>query len=187
MSRLLRTLMILWGCCLGVSACGYHFQGPVQFAPQLNPLYVEAPSPYGQLAQSLQQSLKVSQMDIAPSAGSARAILRIVRDDTVQQLLSVSSSQQTRQYQLSIVVTYEICNAQGKILVGPETLTESRPLTTQSNQILGSSNEANLFYQQMRRTLAQAIINRIASEDVTALLQRELSLTPQHKAGAVQQ
>ncbi len=180
----LRKLIGLLGCCLSVSACGYHFQGPVQLAPQLNPLYVQAPSPYGQLAQSLQQLLKVSQIAVASSPAGASAVLSILRDDTVQQLLSVSSSQQTRQYQLSIVVTYEITDPQGKTLVGPETLTESRPLTTQSNQILGSSNEANLFYQQMRRSLAQAIINRIASTDVTAILQRNMTPTVHIKPGA---
>ena len=49
----------------------------------------------------------------------------------------------------------------------------------QSNQILGSSNEANLFYQQMRRTLAYAIMNRIASQEVTQQIMTETEVLRQ--------
>ena len=44
--------------------------------------------------------------------------------------------------------------------------------------ILGSSNEANLFYQQMRRTLAYAIMNRIASKEVTNIVNAAFATKP---------
>ncbi len=60
-----------------------------------------------------------------------------------------------------------------------QTLEETRSITVQSNQILGSSNEATLFYQQMRRTLAYAIMNRIASKEVTRMVTKEFQHEPQ--------
>lgn len=86
--------------------------------------------------------------------------------------MSSNSTQQTRQYNLSVLVEFEINTAQGEVLVGKQTLTESKPITFQSNQLLGSSNEAVLFYQQMRRTLAYAIMNRIASKEITTIIMR---------------
>jgi outer membrane lipopolysaccharide assembly protein LptE/RlpB len=43
----------------------------------------------------------------------------------------------------------------------------------QSNQILGSSNEATMYYQQMRRSIAGAIMNRLASTQVTDIINHE--------------
>ena len=48
-----------------------------------------------------------------------------------------------------------------------QTLRETDAITFQSNQILGSSDEVNVMYQQMRRTLAYAIIRALASNEAS--------------------
>ena len=58
---------------------------------------------------------------------------------------------------------------------------ETRPATVQSDQILGSSNERNLAYQQMRRGLAYAIMHRIASKDVTNMINKAFNLETKTK------
>jgi LPS-assembly lipoprotein len=152
---------------VSLSSCGFHLQGEKQLAPPLHRMYLQTPDPYGQLAQTLKQYLKLSKVQLASSPQEAATILSILRDDTSEDLLSVSGTQLTRQYNLKVTVVFEITDPQGRILVNPQTLAESRVITVQSNQILGNSNEANLFYQQMRRTLAYSIINRIASKEIT--------------------
>jgi LPS-assembly lipoprotein len=156
--------------CLLLSACGFHMQGTRVLAPPLHRLYLKTSDPYGHLARSLEQSLKMSNVQLVNSPEQATAILSILRDDTSQDLLGVSGTQQTRQYTIRVTVTFDITDAKGRTLVGPQSLTESRIITVQSNQVLGSSNEATLFYQQMRRTLAYAILNRIASKEITRMI-----------------
>ncbi|TAK78871.1 MAG: hypothetical protein EPO11_00840 [Gammaproteobacteria bacterium] len=158
-------LMFLMTLCL--TACGYHLQGQTQLAPPLQRLYLQSPDPYGALSHNLQQALKLSHVQLTTSPADATTILAILSDIPSQKLLSVSGTQQTRQYQLGVTVTYEIQNAKGLTIIGPEALSETRTLTIQSNQILGSSNEATMLYQQMRSALAFAIMNRIASQEVT--------------------
>lgn len=164
--KLLHAILLL---CLGcvITGCGFHLQGETQLAPPLHRLYLQTSDPYGQLARSLQQYLKLSRVQLVSSPQEATTILNILHDDTSQELLSVSGTQQTRQYTLKVTVTFEINDAAGRTLVRPQTLSESRTITVQSNQVLGSSNEASLFYQQMRRTLAYAIIKRIASREIS--------------------
>jgi LPS-assembly lipoprotein len=140
----------------------------MQLAPKLHRLYLQTPDPYGYLARSLQQYLKLSKVQLACSPKEASAVLVILHDDTSQELLSVSGTQQTRQYILKVTVVFAVHSPTGLVWVSPQTLSESRTITVQSNQILGSSNEANLFYQQMRRTLAYAIMRRLASREITA-------------------
>ena len=153
--------------CLLLTGCGFQLQGEKHLAQPLHRLYLQTPDPYGQLARSIKQYLKMSNVQLVSYPNEATTILAITQDEPSQELLSVSGTQQTRQYNLRVTVTFEITTSKGVTIVGPQTLSETRTITIQSNQVLGSSNEANLFYQQMRRTLAYSILNRIASRELT--------------------
>jgi LPS-assembly lipoprotein len=153
-----------------LAGCGFHLQGETQLAAPLHRMYLQSSDPYGQRSRSLEQDLKISKVQLVSSPLQASTILNIQRDSTSQDLLSVSGTQQTRQYNLTVTVIFEITDQKGRSIMSPQTLSESRTITVQSNQILGSSNEANLFYQQMRREIAHSIIYRIASRDVTTAI-----------------
>lgn len=164
---------VLFSFCILLSSCGFHLQGETKLAPSLHRLYLKTSDPYGQLARNLKQYLKLSHVEIVSSAEKATAVLEILQDSNAQELASVSGTQQTRQYNLFVIVAFQITSPEGKIMLEPQTLSESRAITIQANQVLGSSNEANLFYQQMRRALSYSIINRIGSKEVTRRLQIE--------------
>lgn len=164
-----------------VSACQFHLQGEVPLAPPLHQLYLQTSDPYGNLANYLKQNLKMSNVHLAATPTDAQTILVILSDNSSQEMLSVGATQQTRQYRLSVTVQFEITNTKGMTIVPAQTITDSRVITEQSNQILGSSNEANLFYQQMRRGIAQSIMTRIASNSVTQAVNDAFSTNTKHK------
>lgn len=164
-----------------LTSCGFHLQGEMQLAPPLHRLYLQTPDPYGHLANNLRRYLKTSHVHLASTPEAATTILAILRDESSQQLLSVSGTQQTRQYNLKVTVIFEITNNQGLTIISPQTLSENRAITVQSNQILGSSNEANLFYQQMRRTLAATMMNRLASKEVSQQINAAFRHKPKSK------
>lgn len=157
-----------------LTSCGFHLQGPMPLAPPLKKLYLKAQDPYGQLARNLKDYLRMSGVTLVSSPSEATAILAITSQDASQHFLSVNGTEQTRQYNLVVSVTYEITTPTGELLAGPESLSESKPITIQSNQILGSSNEANLYYNHMRRALAYAMMNRISSADITKRIEETL-------------
>jgi LPS-assembly lipoprotein len=174
----MRQLISLFFLAALLSGCGFHLRGETELSPPLHRLYLQTNDPYGTLARSLRQYLKLSHVELVSSPAEASTILVILRDDTSEELLSVSGTQQTRQYNLKVTVVFEITDPKRRQLIQPQSLTETRTMTVQSNQILGSSNEANLFYQQMRLSIAYAIINRIASIEVSTALMNALSSTP---------
>lgn len=166
-----------------LSSCGFHFRGEMPLAQPLHSLYIQSVDPYGVLTRNLEQSLKMSHVQLAASPAIAQTILVILRDDTSQSLLSVGATQQTRQYKLSAVVSFEVTDASGRVIVPPQDLSDSRVITVQSNQILGSSNEANLYFQQMQRGLATAIMYRLSSHQVTSDVNTAFKLsTPKQPA-----
>lgn len=169
MSNWLAKIFLLVFTSLLVS-CGFHLQGKMPLAMPLHRLYLQTADPYGSLARDLREYLKMSQVELVATPQEANTVLVIVRDDSSQELLTVGGTQQTRQYALRVTVIFEIRGRNGELLVPPQALAEAKTITIQSNQILASSNEATLYNQQMRRAIAYAIMNRIASRDITQMI-----------------
>lgn len=153
-----------------LSACGFHLRGPLPLAPAMKELYLKSPDPYGILARGLTQYLKSSGIHLVQKPQDANLILELGPEQMSQQLLSVGGTQQTRQYNLILSVTFQILDKHGKVLLSTQTLTESRTIPIQSNQILAGSNEANSLYNQMRASIIYAIMTRLAAQDTIDIL-----------------
>lgn len=164
-----------------LGGCGFHLRGEMPLAEPLHSVYVQSVDPYGVLTRNLEQSLKMSHVALAASPNQAKTIIVISRDETSQALLSVGATQQTRQYKLTAVVDFAVTDASGQQIISPQQLADSRVITVQSNQILGSSNEANLYFQQMQRGLASAIMYRLSSREITDSINKafKISAKPQ--------
>jgi LPS-assembly lipoprotein len=173
--KLIATLFLL----LTLSACGFHLRQPLPLAKPLQNIYVQSRTPYGDLTRNIKQYLQMSGVHLAASPEQAATVLNITQEVMSQDLISINSSQQTRQYNLRLSVTFEVTDPKGSILIAPQTLTELRPLTLQSNQILAGSNQATQIYRDMRRALTFNLMNRLASKGVTsALLHPEPQVKP---------
>ncbi len=159
-------------CFLLLSACGFHPRGATVLSPPLQSVYIKADNPYGQLAKNLKRSFMLSHVELADSPSTARTVLAILRTTESQQQISMSSTQLTRQYNLILSVTFQITNSAGKVLVLPQTLSESRSLTIQEDQILAGSNEATTLYQQMYQAIVFDIMNRLSSMEIADQLKR---------------
>lgn len=164
--RILYCLII----CLWLCGCGFHARGPMTLAPPLQNLYLQSDDPYGQLAKDLRTYLKMSGVHLAKTPAEASCILEILSENTSEQLLNISGTQITRQYNLMLTVAYRITDNKGNLLTDTQIATETRPLTLNTNQMLGSSNQAVSLYQQMRTAIGYDIMSRLASREITSLL-----------------
>jgi outer membrane lipopolysaccharide assembly protein LptE/RlpB len=90
----------------------------------------------------------------------------------------VGATQQTRQYKLTASVTFEVSDNRSRPIIESQTLSEDRVITVQSNQILGSSNEANLYFQEMNRSLANAVMYRLSSNQITSKINQAFHVKP---------
>jgi LPS-assembly lipoprotein len=150
-----------------LTSCGFHLRGPTTLAKPLQTMYFQSQDPYSAFARNLKQYLKMSGVHLAASPQGAATTLSILQEATSQDLLSINSSQQTRQYNLKLTVAFEVLDSRGKVIVAPQMLTETRTLTLQSNQVLAGSNQAALLFHDMRRSIVYNMMNRLASKDVT--------------------
>ncbi len=161
-----------------ITSCGYHLRGAMPLAAPLYKLYLDTHDPYGQLTHNLKQFLKVSSVTLVDKREDSTAVLGILHEATSQQLLGMSGTQQTRQYNLILNVIFQVTDPVGKILVPPQSITETRSFTIKSDQILAGSNEANNLYNQMRQAIVYDIMARLGSTEVTRLLTPETTAKP---------
>lgn len=151
---------------LGMSSCGFHLRGVQPVSPELKNLYLKTKDPYGQLTHNLQDAFQLAGIQLAESPSAANYVLDILSETQAKELISVSGTQQTRQYNLILTVTFRITTPNDTVVLAPQQLSETRVFTMQANQILGDSNEEIGMYQQMRRDIVNDIMNRIASPEV---------------------
>ena len=168
---LLQRIVFVLLCVVWLTGCGFHLRDAVTLAPPLRQMYLQTADPYGELARNLRQGLQTDGVYWTATPATATTILEIVDENTTQQLLSVGGTQQTRQYNLLLSVTFKLTTPAGKILLAPQTVLETQALTVQASQILGGSNEQNNLYNQMRQDIVATLLNRIAAPTVTANLQ----------------
>jgi LPS-assembly lipoprotein len=154
--------------CLTIAGCGFHLRGEITLAPPLKRLYLQSPQPYGELARNLRQGLKTADVNLTDTPKQAATVLEILSEKASQQLLSVGGTQQTRQYNLLLSVTFQVTTPAGKVLIPPQTVTDTQALTVQADQVLGGSNEQNNLYRQMRQDIVFDLLNRLASKSSTA-------------------
>jgi LPS-assembly lipoprotein len=164
--------MLLWFCLLCLAGCGFHLRGAVALAPPLQKMYLQTATPYGELAHNLRQGLTGAHAQLTNTPQEATTVLEILNEKSSQQLLSVGGTQQTRQYNLLLEVTFQVTTPKGIVVIPPQTVTEAQPLTVQADQILGGSNEQNNLYHQMRQNIVFTMMSRIASPTASALVMR---------------
>lgn len=156
--------------CLCLTGCGFHLRKPAPLSPALQKPFVESHSPNSALTQSLVRSLRLAGATPVDVQQGASSVFVILSEQKSQSLLSVSSNQSSRQYRLSLAITFQITDPKGRVLIKPQTLSESRVLTMNSDHILSSSNETQILYQQIRMALVRDIMDRLTSDEISVIL-----------------
>jgi LPS-assembly lipoprotein len=156
-----------------MSGCGFHPRTSPTLALPLQKLYLQIADPYGDLARNIRLYLKMSGVHITDKPDEATSILDIMSETTSQQLLNMSGTQATRQYNLILTVSYQVTDSHGNIVVSPQIVTETRPLTINASQMLSGSNQTVSLYHQMRQAIVYDIMSRLASREMTVLLKHK--------------
>jgi LPS-assembly lipoprotein len=166
-------LLVIFGAACLVQGCGFHLRGDTQLSLPLQRVYLQTQDPYGELARNVRNYLKTSNVDVVDSAIEASTILDILREEHSEQLVSIGGTQLTRQYNLVLTVSFQVTSSQGVTLVPTQSVSETRSVTIQSNQILGGSNEEANLYDDMRRAIVFDIMSRLSSREVKNMIEAE--------------
>lgn len=154
-----------------LSACGFHLRGSdgaytLPFATVFITLPEASP-----LASNLKRNISSGgETEIAATRDSADAVIDVIRDPETTRgktILSLASNGRVSEYLLSYTVIFRVLDREENELLGPTTITLTRPIDFNSSQLLAKETEEAGLYRDMRNDLVQQMIRRIAAIKLT--------------------
>jgi len=184
MSTIARVSCVLFlSFCL--TACGFKLQGTNQtLPPQLQQVYVNTTNaPHSALAPDLTVALESDKVVCVDDPNQALITLNILQEKQSSHQIGTGASQETRKYELTDSVSFNLTNAAGELIYGPATVSSSLVHYVYSGQVLGNNQEEGALYQSLHRNVIQKILFMLASEDAKVAL---LKTSGQTKNGQAQ-
>lgn len=165
-------------CCFVLSACGFHLQTKDQFPPQLRTMYLDSDQPYSHLMEQLRTEFVDTGIVLVSNAKEAKFTLYLSNESFSTSQTSLTTSQQTRQYNVTYSFNFQIKDSTGNNVIPIQGLSLSRPLTLLSNQLLTNNSQLTVLKQQMEQELINQLLNRIESRMVRTALR---TYRPKHE------
>lgn len=148
-----------------LSACGFHLRGMVDIPSWLNNVAIISKDGDKQLPVFLKSQLEGYKIDVASEPADAKYWLVLNHVIIHQQIISIGSSTNPRQYQLTMNVEFMLQTTKGHIIKAPKQVVVNRQLTINNDRILGSNEEEAVLISEMRHDAATQIINRLARKE----------------------
>ena len=141
----------------------------------MHTLYLKTKDPYSPFSTALRQTLSSANIQLVDNQQDAATTLNIINVHFKYYTPTLGNSNLARTYTFHGHVIFEITNTKGDVLLKPQTLSSTRSLTLNANQLLGTNNQATQLKQEMIREMINKLFNRLSSEQV------RLALEPTHK------
>lgn len=155
--------LILTALMLTLAGCGFQPRGQVSGVQGVpSPLHVSGINRFSALGRELSKQLRTA--GVAESADGSATVLHISRWNTDARVLSVDSRNKAVEYELEETARFELRTPNQQVVPESQTVRVLRIQFRPSDAVLGSSREAELLREDMRRELVQRMLQRIAAQ-----------------------
>lgn len=145
-----------------LTACGFHLRGMFDMPRWLNNVAIISPSKNPEFISRLKTQLQAYHVAVNPEPQTAQFWLIISHIEFRQQVVSIGSSTNPRQYQLTLIVVFSLQTKNGKMIQPEKQVQVTRQFTSNNNRILGSDDEQTIIVNEMRQAAAIQVLNRIS-------------------------
>ena len=149
------------GAALGLAGCGFKLRQ----APDFAFTSIAMPTNTAYLAQ-LKRSIDVTgKLKVLPMTEWERAdvVFDVLGETRDQLVLSTNSAGQVREMQLYLRIRFKLRTPQGKELIAPSEMTQSRDITYNETAALAKESESQLLYRDMTNDIVQQTLRRLAA------------------------
>lgn len=156
----LRIAALLLICVAG--GCGWRLQGTARLPEVMAVTYVDTTDRYSDFNRALRESLEVSGARLASDRAQATAVVRILKDESGQRVLSVSARNTPEEYEVFYAVEYSVEGPGGE-LIPAQKLELTRDYSYDVTAVLAKQREQAVLREALARDLAGLVIRRLAS------------------------
>ena len=145
--------------------CGFHLRGMSSATSNLGHVSIINQKVHTDVKQLLTELLRGSSVCVDDNPSLSNYWIILEEDALKQNVISISSSTNARQYQLVYTIKFKLENTtkNSKIEPDEQIVTVTRQVTLNSQRILGSSDEQNTLESEMRQEAVQLLFARITS------------------------
>ncbi len=161
------TLLSIFFTMILLQSCNFHFRGENVFE-DLNDwqnVYVNYVTESPAEVKHLENTLNRVGVGLIDDARLATLVLDL-KSDWTEQIVSVSTGTQIRQYRLTYSLQYALTRSADNALLSAETITLSRTFTQNENQMLGADNEKKRIQREMMLEAIYQLLLRLAKVKV---------------------
>ncbi len=145
-----------------LSGCGWRLQGTSRLSPVMATTYVETDDRFTDFNRALRESLQASGARLASRPEDATAVVRIIRDESGQRVLTVSARNTPEEYEVFYVIEYSV-NGRTEELIAPQKIELTRDYSYDETTVLAKQREQAILREALARDLAGLVVRRLAS------------------------
>ena len=158
----LRATAAALACTALLAGCGFHLQGSAGLPQGVRSVYLSAPDDLSPVAVELRRGLRRAGATLAPAAGSADAVIRVIEDRTGRRVLAVSARNTPTEFEIFYVLEYAIDRA-GQPAAASQRHELTRNLSFDESQLLAKDHEQEILREALARDLADLVLRRLES------------------------
>jgi LPS-assembly lipoprotein len=142
------------------AGCGFQLAGSGSLPAGMSATYLDSAAPRSEFSSSLTEAFRSRGVDLVDSRSEAGATLVISEDLTGQRVLSVSTRNIPREYEVYYSITFAL-EVGGQALIEPEYLIARRNYTYDETEVLGRELEESQLRRALADDLARQVVRRI--------------------------
>jgi LPS-assembly lipoprotein len=147
---------------LPLAACGFQLQGRQRLPASLRRLYVETDDAQSDFVAALRGVLRASGVELLAAPAADAGLLRVIRDDVTERVLTVSARNIPTDYELIYRVEV-VVSAGGKELLAPEEISLSRIYSFDERRLLAKERERDLLLDGLASDMASVVLRRLGA------------------------
>lgn len=152
------------------AGCGFKLRTAQSLPPQLQQVYYQTDSPYGSFDITFKRVLKALDVVILTAPNATAPVLHVVAVWNPPSTNTSMSSTAGRSYKLGYTAIISITDSVGKVLLPSQTVSATRDINLQSNEIVEISPQVEVVKRELQQELSTKILNILCSKSVFRVL-----------------
>lgn len=153
-----------------LAGCGFKPCSQKTLPVKLHTIYLQPGEHVGQFENDFKRSLKAAGVTVLNQVDSKNLILSLSPTTFSSDNSSIGGSIQARVYNLTFSVSFQVIDAKGKIIIDTQTITVTKGLTLNPNEVFSASNQVDIEKQSMQQEAISKIFNILSSPRTFELL-----------------
>ena len=153
--------------CLALSACGFQPRSAKELPPQLHELCVVTPKPNSNFSHKLRQMLGSLQLKIDSSCTSAPYKLEIYKTSLTRDNPSITTADQAQTFNYTYSLDFDLNNNQGQTMISRRTLSASRSVILNAQQIFTPYN-TSAIEKQLEQIILSQVFDQLTTIETKA-------------------